>query len=68
MKIHKSTDTNCTLCGITTREKVMAINWKDVDCDHCRRIGGQPPISRITELELNNQQPELNLPEESTNE
>jgi len=66
MKIHKATDTNVTACGISAPGKVMAINWKDVDCIRCLKAGNQPPLKQITELELNNNQPELNLPEDTT--
>ena len=67
MKIHKATDTNVTLCGISSPGKVMATNWKDVDCKRCLEAGQQDFLNRFPEVETNNQQPELNL-EDATND
>ena len=66
MKIHKSTDTNATLCGINTPGKIMAVEWKDVDCRNCLKAGQQDFLERFPEIETQNNQPELDLPEDTT--
>ena len=65
MKIHKTTDTNVTLCGIATPGKVMAFDWKHVDCRRCLIIGQREFLDRYPIVEASSEQLELGLDTET---
>ena len=59
MRIHKSTSTNVTVCGIATPGKVMSINWRDVDCVRCLKAGGMYQAPNDDTPSAENEQQEL---------